>query len=461
MRRNLQLKKRDRMLFDEGHRKTAEELAREVLIPQLNAEREQQEKFEKWAKGDHPAPYKPDDASDDIKALYEKSTVPYIGLIIRILAQAIELQDYTPSDKDRKAEFWLPWAVNRMQTRQKRLYRAAFRGGLAYTVLTPGDTAPLARIFSAKNAISVYQDPEADEWPMYGMFVETASTKKKHFVLLDDRFEWRFAGNHDGAELEYIEHTPHEAGIAPIIRYSGETDDEGAVTGEVEALIPVQASIDQSKFEMLASESLSSWEIRYITGMAQPSTEEEGRKRRLILERNRLLLVENPDAKVGSLPGSNTTGHIEAMRSSKQELASLAQIAQKAILGSQANSSDGAEAQAAEEASTQRKLHDYETSFGESHAQFFRLAGHMSGIKGAFDDYAGVCDFRDSEIRSLSQMADALGKIATQLGVPQQALWSMLPNVSKERVDEWKTLLKEDPYGQLLGADGFGDAGAE
>ena len=44
---------------------------------------------------------------------------------------------------------------------------------------------------------------------------------------------------------------------------------------------------------------------------------------------------------------------------------------------------------------------------------------------------------------NISQAADAYGKIAQQLGVPAQALWSMLPGVEKADVDEWKALVAQ------------------
>lgn len=438
-------------------RKDVLELANEVLLPAWRTERERQEVFENWAKGIHVKPYKPREANAEYEALLEKSPVPLIQLVVRILKQDTELVDYTPGVDGLHDPLWAIWQANRMATRQKRLYQAAFRGGLSYAMLLPGDPVPVIKIFSAKNAIALYQDPEADEWPTSALYVEQASDKKRHFVVVDEEKTYRIEGEGDGQKLVWIEEAKHDLdGYAPMIRYTGEVDDEGTVTGEVEPLIPIQASIDQIKFDTLLTESFNSWKIRYITGMAKPVTKEETDQQKLVLERDRLLLIENPESKAGTLDGTELSGYISARDAAKRDLASVAQISHKAVLGSQSNNSDGAEAQAAEEASTQRKLHDYAVSFGESHGQLFRGLGRMAGIDGAWEDYNGVCDFRDSQIRSLSQIADALGKIAGGLGVPVEGLWPMIPNVTPAQIKFWKKL-RTDPDAAL--ADDSADDG--
>lgn len=427
----------------------AAELAHDTLIPIWKKERESQTVLRDWARGKHVAPYKPREANAEYDALLEKSPVPLIGLVLKILTQTMELQDYHPSEESTHDELWAIWQGNRMGMRQKRLYRAALRSQ-AFVLMLPGDPVPVAKMFSARNMVAVYQDPEADEWPMYAAFSEYADRNHFHFTVVDEENLFRFQVNADGDDLKRIEPRTHGAGITPVIRYAGDVDDEGVVTGEVEPLIPIQANIDQTNFDRLLTQSYASWKIRYITGMAKPETQEEADQQKMVLERDRMLLVENPDAKVGTLDGTELHGYIEARRDAKQDLATTAQISQKAIVGSQANNADGAEAQAAEEASTQRKVHDYTISFGESHGQFFRLGGLLAAVEGAWEDYAGSPEWANSEIRSMSQVADAIGKLATQVHIPEQALWELVPGVTKERLDRWKEMRAADPLGVLM-----------
>lgn len=426
------------------------ELAHDRLIPLWKKERERNTVLRDWARGKHVAPYKPREATKEYDSLLEKSTVPLIGVVTRILTQTLELADYHPGDEANHDALWSIWQDNRMATRQKRLYRSAFTTGQAFALVLPGDRAPAVKLFGARNMVAVYQDPEADEWPMYAAYSEYADANHFHFTIADEAQLYRMQINAEGDGIKWIEDKVHDAGVVPVIRYAGDVDDEGVVMGEVEPLIPIQANIDQTNFDRLLTQSYASWKIRYITGMAKPETDEDAARQKMILERDRLLLVENPEAKVGTLDGTELNGYIEARRDAKQDLASTAQISQKAILGSQSNNADGAEAQAAEEASTQRKIHDYTVSFGESHGQFFRLAGHLAGVEGAWEDYAGHSDWANSEIRSLSQVADAIGKLRDQVEAPVEGLWEMIPGMSKERLDRWRTLRGADPYREML-----------
>lgn len=436
------------------------ELAEKSLIPMWKQERARQSEFRRWAKGDHVLPYKPSEATAEYEALQEKAKVPLIGLVCRILAQSTELVDFTPGVASNHDALWEIWSANRMQARQKRLYRSVFTGGLAYTLTLPGDPVPVTKLYSARNMVAVYQDPEADEWPMYAAFAEKADSSHWHFKVVDDESVYTLQVGPDGEEPTWITFEDHSAGITPVVRYVGEMDDEGEVEGEVERLIPIQGSIDQSKFDLLMTQTFASFKIRYATGMAKPDSQADADKIKLVMSQDRILLAENPEARFGTLDGTELSGYIDAGRASKQDLASVAQISQKALVGAQSNQSDGAEAQAAEEASTQRKLHDYETNFGESHAQWFRLNGQLAGIPGAWDDYAGQPQWRDSEIRSMSQIADALGKLASQLGIPKQALWAMVPGVTPQKLADWKKLAAADPYGQMLEGLGANPDGA-
>lgn len=431
-------------------------LAENTLIPTWRAEREKQTVLRDWARGKHVQPFKPREANKELDALLEKAPVPLIMLIVRILAQSMEVKSYEPGISALKDPLWQIWQSNLMGTRQKRLYKAALWGGQAFVLALPGVPVPKLRIFSARNMVAVYQDPEADEWPEYAGFTEVASPSQFHFNVVDDEKVHRLQMNSDGSGAKYIEEKVHGAGILPVVRYAGDVDDEGSVMGEVEPLIPIQSNIDQTNFDRLLTQSFASWVIRYITGMAKPETSEDAARAKMVLERDRLLLIENPDAKVGTLEGTALNGYIEARRDSKQDLAATAQVSQKTVLGSQSNNADGADAQAAEEASTQRKIHDYTVSFGESHKQLMRLNGELVGLEGAWLDYSGAIEWMNSEIRSLSQVADAFGKMKDQLEIPAEGLWDMIPGVTPERAKQWKDMRDADPMAlvaRMIGGD--------
>ncbi len=435
-------------------------LANEVLIPAWRREREFQQKLEAWARGQHERPYRPREVNDEYKAIEERSQVPLLGLIVRIFGQGLELIDYAPGDAELKDRLWQIWTANQMPSRQKRLWKAAFTGGVGYALALPGEHLPQIKLYSPKNMIAVYQDPEYDEWPEYAAEGTPANKTDFHFRVFDAEKVYTLGMNAEGGDVEFITEEVHEAGVTPVVRFAGEVDTEGSTEGEVERLIPIQSAIDQAKFDLQMTQTYSSFKVRYATGMASPETPEDAERVKLILAQDRILLSENPESKFGTLDGTDLLGYIESGKASKQELATVAQVSPKAIVGAQANTANGAEAQAADEASTMRKLSDFETVFSPAIGQLFRLTGSLAGIEGAGSDYAGRCTWRDSEIRSLAQIADAVAKLADdRLGIPREALWEMLPGVTPEKVKAWKSY-EGDAFSELLEGIGRGSGNA-
>jgi len=100
----------------------------------------------------------------------------------------------------------------------------------------------------------------------------------------------------------------------------------------------------------------------------------------------------------------------------------------------------------AEARSTSRlKVQDKQRNMGRPLAQNFRLAAHIEGRAEDAADFSLKAQWADLESRSMSQGADALGKIATQLQVPVEKLWDMIPGVSKSTADEWREWRESHP----------------
>jgi hypothetical protein len=87
-----------------------------------------------------------------------------------------------------------------------------------------------------------------------------------------------------------------------------------------------------------------------------------------------------------------------------------------------------------------QKVAERKQLFGKSHAQALRLAAQMENDPVSANDYLSRVTWQDTSVRSMAQAADALGKIATMLGVPVEALWDKIPTVTKLDTDEWKKM---------------------
>jgi hypothetical protein len=91
------------------------------------------------------------------------------------------------------------------------------------------------------------------------------------------------------------------------------------------------------------------------------------------------------------------------------------------------------------------KVQSKQRAMGRSAAQNLRLAAHIEGRADDAADFSLRMQWADIEARSMAQAADALGKIATQLGVPVQMLWELIPGVTKTKVEEWREYAADHP----------------
>jgi hypothetical protein len=200
-----------------------------------------------------------------------------------------------------------------------------------------------SKVYSAKNAYAVFGDAEADEFADYAVTRGQKLVGGGHeLTLMDSDAIYRF---HEGTgSTDLMQIVPHGLGVTPIVRFTGEMDAEGDVQSEVEPLIEPQASLNQTKADRLVAQSYASWVVRVLSGVEKPDDEYEARAQNIELSMKRLILANDPNAKAQTFGTTNLQQYIDAGKSDKQELAVLAQVPQKTIIGAQSNQSDGADA---------------------------------------------------------------------------------------------------------------------
>lgn len=431
--------------------KDAVALVKDELYPLWQSERDRLELLDQWLRGEHDMFKLPHDATEDAKRLIELARTPLLGLSVTTIAQAMAVDSYrSPSGKD-TARAWRRWRANRLDSGQIALYKAALGYGSAYVVGLPGvdrDGEPLASLrgVSPKRMIAVYADPVWDEWPVYALEVQTSGKSSRMLTLYEDDVLHRIGWAND--ELEYIDWQPHNAGVCPVVRYA-QVDLDGRHDGEVRPFTNVAARVEKTIYDRLLIQHNNSWRVITAAGMKKPEgSEADARKAKLQLRQDSILIAEDPDTKFSSLPETQLNGIIEATKQDIETLSAVTQTPTHNLTGQMINLS--AEALAAARAPLTQKVAERQRTFGDAHEQALRLAAHIDGDAEGATDYEARITWQDMEIRSLSQAADALGKIAQMLGVPVEGLWGKIPNVTKSDTDEWKRMRDEgDPLERM------------
>lgn len=436
--------------------RTARDLVGSMAWPALKAEREELEEIDRWYRFDHDRPHAPRQSTLEYRELVKRAQAPWGGLIVTAVAQALYVDGYrSPSETDDAAP-WSWWQANGWDRRQTSTFRAALAYGLAYATVLPGEdpmtgeAMPVMRGRSPRRMMAFYADPADDDWPQYALQADPATVAGKpgwDLQLYDDTVIWRFQMKADSDVPTFVEWRDHSIGICPVVRYANQLDLEGRSAGEVEPFIPLLARIDQTVFDRLVVQRFASWKVRTIAGMAKPESvpqeewDSSTDEKKLKLQVDGILVAEDPDTKFGVLDETPLSGFVEAATADLRQLASVSQTPVHEMLGEMANLS--AEALAAARASLSAKVEERQNSFGESVEQQLRLAAYVMGDTAAAADRSAQVRWRDTNIRSLAQAADALGKLAQMLGVPVEVLWEKIPGWTQQDVDRAKTMAEQ------------------
>lgn len=411
------------------------ELTNDVLLPAQIAERQRLDVIDKWWRWNPEEIVLPNHADREQRALREVSETPWLSLVVTTIAQQLVCELIRSGETDEVGELWKPWQRNRMQSRQRAIHRAALGYGYAYSTVMPGDSGAVIRGRSPRDLYAVYQDPAVDEYPMYYLersngFMYFVDEEAKHTLVMKD------------GKVAYVDHNIHDAGVAPAIRYSNQIDLEGRMPGEVEPFIGAAKRINKTDYDRMLVQHYNSWKVRTATGMAEPSGEADRDRLKLLLRQQDILTGEE-GVQFGTLDETPIDGFISAHDSDVESLAAVSQTPAHALTGKMINLSADAITEA--RAMLDLKAGERKIGFGDSHCQTLRLASHIEGRERDAQDFTLRMEWADLQSRSMAQAADALGKMATMLGIPVEMLWDRIPGVTPQDVVLWKEFKESNP----------------
>ena len=402
------------------------EQARELFEIRDNEKTNRLDRIHNYLTNEQTTVWLPSSVPEEVRQIAKISRVNMLKFVVKAAVQAMYVDGYrAPREADDEAA-WDIWQRNRMDARQIGVHRAAISYGAAYVTVMPGVPVPVLRGASPRQMTAVYGDD--DEWPVYAL-------EKLHsglYRLIDDEAVYTFQLTDDASpdDLKWISTDEHKAGVCPVVRFRDTDDLDDPILGVVEPLIPLQDQINMTTFGLLVAQHYGAFRQRYILGWLAETEEEK-----LRASASKLWTFEDSpqDIQVGEFQQTNLSGYIDSREASLRHLATVSQTPAHELLGQLVNLS--AEALAAAEASHRRAVTEAQTVMGEAWEQVLELA---SAYQGQQVNAMSYVRWKDTEARSMSQMADALGKLAIMLGVPPQELWERIPGVSQQEIDRWR-----------------------
>jgi hypothetical protein len=442
------------------------------LLTGRRAEAGRLETIHRWVKGVEQDIYVPQSATKEYRKLVEQARFNVLPLLESSVAQNLFVDGYRPARSGENARVWDEvWQPNRLDARQSGLFRPALRYGVSYASVLPGRLAdrptPVITPWSPRRMTALYRDPINDEWPLYAMSVglprpdldARGSTQMVVDVIVYDAhhlYEMALPSEvvtppvpgqasqplpFEGLAIDpkKVAVRVHGLGVCPVVRFAdsyGDLDD--GPQGVVQAVLPAQRQLNQFTYGLLMAAQYAAFRQRWVTGMAIPEDADGNPFEPWNAAVNRVWHAESPDTKFGEFQQTDLSGYLDARDKALLYIASVRQIPPHTLtVGSQV-SNVSAEALAALEAGHQQDIAERKTSFGESIEQALRLAGLAMGDMGTWEDTSAQVVWRDTTPRSIGQVADALGKMATMLEVPPRELWERIPGVTEADLIRWR-----------------------
>lgn len=406
-------------------------------------------KVKRYLDGHHDLPYMPRGARIEYRHLARRAITNWLPLISDTYTKGLFVDGYREAKASDNAPAWAIWQKNGLDARQTIAHRGAIEHGASYALVLPGTVAdervPYFRPLSPLRSQAWYVDDD-DEYPELALRRKGKTSDGTNLIeIFDKTSRHTFAKPKDSDRWISGGVDDHGLGVTPFVRFRERLDDEAK--GIIRPIIRLQDRVNEVVFATLIAIQYASFRQRWATGLAIPEDENGDPIEPFQAAVDRLWISEDSDAKFGDFAQTELSGHLQSYESSVKTMAAIAQVSPNILTGDLINLSADALAVLAD--STQRKIGEYETIFGESWESGFRLAAKASGDAAGAADQSSQVRWRDTDARSLSETVTALGQMATVLQVPVEALWEKIPGVTDQDVEYWKELKVDDPLTAL------------
>jgi hypothetical protein len=391
-------------------------------------------KVRRYLDGDHDLPYMPNGATAEFRDMARRSITNWLPLVSDTFSKVLFVEGYrSPKAKDNEPA-WRHWQANKMDARQTIAVRAALDYGVGYVEVLPSDAdSPAIKPVHPSRVWAEYED-EDDEYPARYM-IRRGKDEEGNTLwrLVDETNVWDVIAPQTGA-VRIGEPAAHGMAVAPLVRFRERLDIPSH--GIIRPLIRVQDQINEVRFMLAMGLQYASFRQRWATGLVIPRNDDGTPVEPFQAAVNRLWVTDNPDAKFGDFAQTQVADHIQAYQTGVKTMAGIGQLSPHVFAGDLVNLS--ADALAAVEQSTQRKLDQYSILFGECWEQVLTLAALAAGDDEP--DVAAQVRWRESEARSFAQTVDGIVKLIQGAGVPAEAMWSRIPGVTDTDIAEWKAM---------------------
>lgn len=436
---------------------------RKRLLEELAKRATDVQTLERYYAGDHPLPRPPDkmqhyrEAANAFGTLSKMGATNYVKLVADAPAERLRVTGFRFGEienLDADPVAWRIWQRNHLDADSGTGQHKAIVTGQSFVLVWPTDGLAEVTIEHPAQAIVAYA-PGSYRRRAAGLkcWVDDENMRRVVLYLPDKVYKWSLAvpdGNEpiveDSAEYARWQPTTDETwpivnplGVVPLIEFRANPDlipsPFGGGQGEFATVLSIQDRINKTIFDRLVTAEFQAFRQRWAVGWT-PDDPNHG----IQASMSHLMSFENENVTVGEFAQADFRGFIDAVESDVQAMAAITRTPSFYTLGSISNISG--DALTALQSGLIAKTEAHRDNFGESWEEVLRLALQAEGDARASDESSTVL-WRDIEHRTWAERADAILKLSA-VGVPREALWAMLPNVTPQDIERWRVMAAEE-----------------
>ena len=426
---------------------------RDALSEELTRRRVDVAMLENYYNGKHPLPTPPkrlapsafDEARRAYSAMMQLGVTNWVKLVADAPSERLEVADIRSIEESgrRSADksAWRLWQDYDLDAQSILTHDNALQTGNSFVMVDPvsGDISCehsgemiVAYVPGSRRqvAAALKMWDEGDAW------MATLITPQAIY-------KWQSRNGLMGSWSERGEVTANPMGVVPVVEFAANPSlrpsPYGGGVGEFETVLPIQDRINKTVFDRLVTAEFQAFRQRWIVGWSPEADETTGLPKQSAVQAaaNSMLWTFDADpseVKVGEFAQASFSDFIKAVESDVNAMAAISKTPPHYLLGAMVNISG--DALTAAESGLTSKTRKHARNFGDCWERVVRLAALQRDLPIAADTTIEVV-WVDIEHRSWGETVDAALKMQA-LGVPTEALWERLPDVSPQDIARWR-----------------------
>lgn len=406
----------------------------------------------RYYRGDHPLPEGPKKATEAYRDFQRKARTNFCGMVVRADVHRLEIIGVTDGKGQEDPQAWSWWQQNRMDSRQKQVFRLAGAQSVSYVMGGPHPRDKKRPLLTPEHPreVIVDKDPATgersaglkawyDDISRRGRaIVFTADGLVVRYRTVTERGPGKLPWGEKSWEIipEGVSTNPY--GRVPIIDFPCLPDVGEEPLPAFEQVMEVQDRINLGVLNRMSAERYSAFRQKYVIGhkfrrQTDAETGLEVVEQPFRPDPGSLWASEGKDTKFGEFSQTDLIGYLKTHESDIRDLLVTTSTPAYYIASELVNLS--ADAVLALDTNHVAKIREYQAQYGEAAEEIFALAAKIAGDERDFS--AHEVRWRDPRELNPSVLAD-MGVKKKAIGYPVSMIAESMGE-SPQRISRMET----------------------